>query len=322
MDIRVVTNQIANGWHPSDLDTFLGANEETLVLWSRAMVKAGHAVTVHTSLRGTECSDAQGVWWRKLERFNPASYCDVLISFKTRAAWLFPTNAGLRIHWSNDVETPWSNGLMRQVDKFIVLSEYHAERMPWVPYDKMEIIPLSIDPTVYKPCGEKECGLAIYATSPDRGLETLLTDWPRIQALHPGLRLAVTYDWSRTSQQFRDHMKPLLAQDGVSRATPSTSEMLGLFQRAEYYFHLLNNPDSDLFGFGPTKAILCGAKAILPSVHGNGFRSTVPEYIPYADFLRGSVKTVKNQEWRTVVQGWDEIVSERWSNLISNKEAA
>ena len=317
MDISVVTNQIANNWHPDDLARFLGANEETLVLWGAAMKRAGHGVTIYTSLRGTEFIDAAGVWWRKLEAFNPASYSDVLISFKTKSPWLFPTNTGTRIHWSNDVESAWSSGLVRQIDKFVLLGTYHVSRMPWVPEDRRVSIPLAIDPAIYKPGGEKDPLLSVYATSPDRGLDTLLMDWPRIQIAHPGLKLIVTYDWSRTAPEFRRYMEPLLAQDGVSRETPDSEGMLRIFQRAKYYFNLLNNPDSDLFGFGPTKAALCGAIPILPSVSANGFSDTVEYYIPYAEFLRGFVTEFANSVFCIRARGWDEVVAEFWNPLLA-----
>src|SRR3990167_7810856 len=197
MDIRVYTNPVVPPWHPSDLGKFLGGNEESLVLWSRAMAGVGHQVTIYTSIRGEAFIDTSGVRWEPRLDFKPESPCDVLVSFKARDPWYYPGEAGLKIHWSNDVESPWSSGLRWQVDKFIYLSTYHLERNPWIPPERAVMIPLAIDPEEYRPARDKDLDLAIFATSPDRGLDILLRDWPRIQVTHPGLCLIVAYDWSR-----------------------------------------------------------------------------------------------------------------------------
>ena len=319
MEVCTYTNAIANGWHPADLDRFLGGNEETLVLWSRAMARAGHRVTVHTTLRGKEFVDPHGVSWRQRESFSPHRATDVLISFKTREPWMFPTQAGLRIHWSNDVEPPWSNGLLRQIDHFVYLSTMHGEHVPWKPEGRSVMIPLAVDPHEYRPGDSRDEHLAIYATSPDRGLDILLKDWPRLQVTHPGLRLLVTYDWARVHPQALAQWAPLLNQPGITRDTFDADGIKEAFQTARFYIHTLNRNASDLFGFGAMKAEASGCAIVVPSVRDNGFRDSVKRYVPYADFLRGQTEPVENPDWQTPPMSWDAVVAEYWQPLLSGK---
>ncbi len=83
MDITVFTNHVIHGWHPDNLSTFLGGNEESMTLWSRAMSKFAN-VTVYTSLpvqlqNGFKDDDVQ---YLDRSQFDFNAKYEVLISFK------------------------------------------------------------------------------------------------------------------------------------------------------------------------------------------------------------------------------------------------
>lgn len=328
MNVTFLTNPVSGGWHPDDLATFLGGNEESLVLLSRALVAAGHGVDVYTSLRGGNrvdgtgviwChKDAAGVRWWDLQSFNPANTCDVFVSWKNRDVWRGVPNARLNIHASQDVEPP----LPMSMHYVLTLGSHHAARLTWVPPSMRVHVPLGIDRTLYAPSGDAPERLALYATSPDRGLEQLLHDWPRIRDQH-GLDLLITYDWTRLATMsgpsgaaYADHLARLADQPGVSRQCFDQLGMVRTFQRASHYIHPLPRPDADLFGFGALKAAACGCTLVLPPVAGTGFADTVREYIPYSQFVNGETRVQPNPGWFHPALTWDEVVQQYWLPLL------
>jgi hypothetical protein len=321
MTIVFLTNPIAGGWQPDDLAVFLGGNEESLVLLSRALARAGHTVRVHTSLSRMPYTDAAGVTWDILETFSAAQWADVFVSWKNRDVWRGVPNARLKIHASQDVEPP----LPATFDLVSTLGSHHAARMAWVPPAARRHMPLGIDRTVYCCTDEAPDPLALYATSPDRGLERLLIDWRAIRAMHPGLSLLITYDWTRLSTMsgpqgaaYAAHLERLANQPGVSRGCVDQATMVATFQRARFYIHPLPRPDADLFGFGALKAALCGATLVLPPVAGTGFADTVRNYIPYADFVAGATDPLMNPGWCQPPLSWDEVVTQYWLPVLAS----
>lgn len=325
MEIAICTNQIAGGWHPSDLDKFLGGNEESVVLLARAFADAGHDVEVYTSLRGKEDADASGVMWCQRESFDERHPYDAFISWKDRAIWTLPLGARVKIHASQDVEPPFRTGALRQMDWITTLGTYHAERNPWIPKDKTRSIPLGVDPAEYCVQEAKE-HLAIYATSPDRGLETLLRDWAEIRAHDPNLGLIITYDWTRMAtmsgpngQTYARRLQEMCEQDGITRALYDRAGITAAFRRAKYYMHPIINPDSDLYGFGAMKAQSCGCLLVLNTLD-TGFRDMAREWIPYHAFVKGERTAQANPRFCRPPIAWAEVVANHWLPLIEGRE--
>lgn len=321
MDIAIVSNHIAGGWHPSDLSKFLGGNEECLVLLAKAMAEAGLHVEVYTTLRGRDWVSAEGVIYRQREMFDPREEIDVLISWKARDVFFHPLSATLKIYASQDVEPQFSNGGDRQIDYYITLGTYHRERLAWLPENRSVTIPLGVDQAEYTPADVKE-NLAIYATSPDRGLERLLVDWPRIQSAHTGLQLLITYDWSRLATMsglggaaYAKRLEALAGQDGIERATFDSDGIKEAFQRARYYVHPLPNPDADLFGFGAMKAQACGCTLVLSGLDC-GFRDMARSWVPYSEWVSGRVDAQENPRFCQPAIPWRQIVDDHWIPLI------
>lgn len=323
--VTFVTNPVAGGWHPDDLATFLGGNEECLLLLSHALARAGVAVTVYTTLRQPVTADPYGVTWRDLATFDPAAPCDVFVSWKNRQVWDLPIRARRTLHASQDVEPM----LPLRMDYVLTLGSYHASRLPWAPQSMQRRVPLGIDTAHYRPLaddGPRE-PLALYATSPDRGLEIVLRDWPTIRAAHgDALRLLITYDWTRLETMsgpqgaaYAAHLTRLADQPGIARRCVTAAEMVEVFQRARYYLHPLPRPDADLFGFGALKAASCGATLVLPSSLHSGFADTVRAWVPYEAFCRGETVPQPNPGWCQPAQDWDEIVAAYWMPLLEGR---
>lgn len=336
MNIEIVTNTIAGGWHPGDLIRFLGGNEESVVLLAEALARAKHNVTVYTSLRGVEKVTLNGVNWEQISAFNLTGNHDVLITMKDRAPWFRGAKARVKIHWCNDIETPWSTGTINHVDKIVILGTYMQDRMPWIPENKRLIIPLAMDMRPFKSQKNmkniaRDENLAIYTTSPDRGLETLLADWTHIKKYRPELKLFVTYGWKNLEtmgggpgRELATRLQQMLNQPDIKSGQLPSADMVGLMKSAKYYVHPLNRPDSDLFGFGMMKARAAGCILVVPSVSQNGFREMADKYIPYREWITGRDKPEINLLGNGIPQSWDNVVKNHWQPLLmeAQNEAA
>ena len=76
------------------------------------------------------------------------------------------------------------------------LSEFHRTTAPWVPEDKVFITRNGMDPELMID-GKNDPNTVIYASSPDRGLDTLLEMWPEVIEANPDAKLKVFYGFNK-----------------------------------------------------------------------------------------------------------------------------
>jgi glycosyltransferase involved in cell wall biosynthesis len=321
MDIQIVTNAVAGGWSPRDLGKFLGGSEEAVTLCAEALARKGHTITVYASLNGNmpEGDNLNGVSWRPRAAYEQARPCDVLVGFKDRSLWLFPHRARVAIHWSSDVEPPLKPAALARVDRVIALSSFHAERLAWAG-PKLCLIPHGIGfqgaPGV--PWAERE-SVALACSSPDRGLERLLQDWPRIRQGRPDLGLVVAYGIERfPATPWLTRMQHLLRQPGITYLGAIDARALTEWmRRARYWIHSLNQPEAELFCIGAVKAQALGAMPVIYAGQPSGLSDTVKSYIPYRDFIAGSDRAIGNPVARMDLPlTWDEVVTQYWEPLM------
>ncbi len=329
MKIEIITNDVEGGWAPEDLANFLGGNEESITLLAGALARAGQDVTVFTSLKG-EARTVDKVNWKPLREFRMDDEHDVLMTVKDRAPWFRGCDARLKLHWCNDVEVPWSHGTLQWVDKIICLGSYHRERVSWMPDEKVAIIPLGMDMRPFRNNGKKrDPNLAVYISSPDRGLETLLEDWEEIKKFRPDLKLFVTYGYQnlinmggQPGQQLAAKLQHLMSRPDIQAQLLPSSELAKLLKTATYYVHPLNRADSDLFGFSMMKARAAGCTLVVPSVANNGFREMADKFIPYREWITGRETELLNPLHATSPQSWDSIAAKHWLPLLEGKEVS
>jgi glycosyltransferase involved in cell wall biosynthesis len=177
MKISFICNYIYinDGWSPWDIR--IGGSEEFIVEVSRRLAKRGHTVQVfHNGRHG----EFEGVLYRDHSEFEPG---DVVINVN------YPefTCDAPQILWTSLTKHP----NLSHFKAVCYISEYARENtgivhdnLHWVPpgYDETKIYP---DTKVAKQC--------FYASSPDRGLDTLLEAWPSVYSAHPNATLLLTY---------------------------------------------------------------------------------------------------------------------------------
>lgn len=322
---------MAGGWTPGQLETGLGGGEEALILWASTLAGRGHRVRIyhngpaHNGPTPGACSSYGGAAFLPHSAFDPFERRDVLVSWKSHHPWRIGAEARLRIHWSSDVEPPWPPGLISRVHAFVTFSPFHRERMPWLSGAPGLVIPLGVDVAhLERHRAGRIADRALYASSPDRGLETLLGDWPQLRAAHPGLTLDVCYGWDRFmactagnphAKGFRDGMERLLNQEGIRyRGAVTRDEMSRAYWEAEYWMLPLSRADSELFCLNAVKAMYCGALGVVHRI--GALRHTVTRWIDYREFREGRREI--NSESGFSALSWDQVIDRYWKPLFKD----
>lgn len=182
MHIAFVVNPVFGGWQPTDAR--LGGTEEAVVHWAEEFVKMGHTAVVYRNSFGPSVS-LNGVPYIKREHFLSANP-DVVINVKShdiqpgKVPMLYVTN-----------ETNADKFDLSMYAGIVWPSEWARDNIP-VNNHKTFIVPHGYDPAKIYP-GDKIFKQCFYASSPDRGLETLLKAWPKVYKVHPDATLILTY---------------------------------------------------------------------------------------------------------------------------------
>jgi glycosyltransferase involved in cell wall biosynthesis len=166
LKISFLVNEIAGGWKPTD--TRLGGTEESVVEWSKELTKRGHQVDIYDN-------DNRDSY--------PSGY-DVCINVKSPdKPPLEPT-----LYLTNEVDATRHD--LSMYDGVIWPSQWAVDNIPV--NNKTFILPHGYDPEKIYP-GKKIRYQCFYASSPDRGLETLLKVWPEVYEKYPQATLLLTY---------------------------------------------------------------------------------------------------------------------------------
>jgi glycosyltransferase involved in cell wall biosynthesis len=238
--VNILVNEIAGGWEPTD--TRLGGTEESVVRWSEELVRRGHEVRVYRNPRNpveaaNSVYDLSGIrlWYSPRENYHGDG--DVCINIKSsEVAPKEPT-----IYFTNETN---ASDLDLSAYKAVVWPSQWAKDNIAVNNPNVLVVPHGYDPDKIYPKKKvlKQC---LYASSPDRGLDTLAQIWPSVVAQHPDAQLIVTYG-------------------GITDA-PNTEcvgnvdeeEMCDLFNTSDLWIHPCNG--GELFGITGIKAQAAGA---------------------------------------------------------------
>ena len=191
-------------WGPASLKQGIGGSEEAVVLLSQEFAKAGWHVEVYAyPPTDQDTVDEHGVVWMPYGAFNPDEACDVFIGwrqYRHGAAFHSGLNRAAKQSWLwlHDTIIPehFDASWLGSVDGIFCLSEAHAADMPDAYKHKVHLTTNGLNPDWFQD-GPNDARSFIYASSPDRGLLPLLTQWPTIHKALPGSRLHVFYGFNR-----------------------------------------------------------------------------------------------------------------------------
>jgi glycosyltransferase involved in cell wall biosynthesis len=189
-------------WGPESIKKGIGGSEEAVINISKEFADMGWTVEVYNNC--TNEGEIDGVNWYQTAAANPDDLVDLCILWrhphlvtnapKGRQTWL----------WNHDLcdgmEPYYSEEIMEQIDRVMFLSHSHRNTAPWVEDEKVMITSNGIDPRLIVD-GENDANTVIYASSPDRGLDTLLSYWDEVKAAKPDARLKVFYGFNKWFDQ-------------------------------------------------------------------------------------------------------------------------
>jgi glycosyltransferase involved in cell wall biosynthesis/2-polyprenyl-3-methyl-5-hydroxy-6-metoxy-1,4-benzoquinol methylase len=188
-------------WSPRSIrEGGLGGSETCLVQVATRLAQAGHRVTVYSS---AEEGLFAGALYRPWHAWDPTEECDLLIVSRRPDVLDNPVGARATALWCHDHSYP---GLMTEeraarIDHVVVLSQWERDRFARLyPYlaDKLVVIRNGIT-TAHFSRGARAFRdrkpRCVYSSSADRGLDVMLTVWPRIRERVPEAELHVFYGW-------------------------------------------------------------------------------------------------------------------------------
>ncbi len=293
----------------SPMRGFLGGSEEAVVFLAEALARVGVNVTVYTPqpMRpdGLVLRGMANVLYRPIQDWGPSlSFHNTVLLWRCPALLLDPAIAALpNVYlWLHDCQYSAPVAAYKAARRVLVLSEAHGEALkrrdglpddfqftPFangiVPEEFPELVPGNRGPKV------------IYASSPDRGLETVLGMWPEIRAAIPDATLDIYYDWkpiqAGKAQLYARLMRKLgeLAGEGVTHhGGVSQPELHEAMRQASVWLYPTEG-DVETFCITAVKMQACGvwpivsSEGALPEVvlGGERFTSTptFPEVVPW-----------------------------------------
>lgn len=201
-------------WNPETLAAGgMGGSETMAVEMAKRLAARGHRVRVYG-----DCAELEGVFdgvqYLDYPKFHNVR-CDVLVSSRRPDAVdaVHDCTAARRVLWVHDVHcgdalTPERAAAF---DRILVLSQWHRDHVrevyPWLDERKLYVTRNAVDLTRFDGTEERNPHRAIYSSSPDRGLLSLLQMWPRIREQVPDAELHVFYgfkNWEGAVEQRGD----------------------------------------------------------------------------------------------------------------------
>lgn len=222
---------MAGDWGPPSIYTGVGGSETMVILLSQELTKLGYKITVYN-----QCGDFRGTYkgveYLPYYHFNQRDNFNILIAWRTPGLFNFDLKAKQKIIWMHDLSYPqmWNKKIIDQVDKVILLSQFHRSAAPEVPDEKVFISNNGINTEDFREIPEKKPNSLFYGSSYDRGALTLIRDiMPLVHKEIPDATLEVCYGWDVLDktinerpgiypglEQLRAELTPLLEQPWIT----------------------------------------------------------------------------------------------------------
>ncbi len=175
MRLAFIVNPVFNGWSPHDKR--LGGTEESIVRWAEQARAWGHTVDVYSN---GFVGEHNGVNYGNRDYYEDGY--DVTVNIKS------PDMPG---DWYLTNEVDAGRHDLSKFKGVIWPSQWAKDHIP-VNNSNVQVVPHGYDPDQIF-AREKVPMQVLYASSPDRGLDTLLRAWPEVLMLYPKATLIVTY---------------------------------------------------------------------------------------------------------------------------------
>ena len=185
-------------WSPKSVDTGIGGSEEAVIQLSKQLTKLGFNITVYCDC-GDDEGEYEGVQYKNIVLFNPKDAHNILIAWRSNI-FIYGIEARKKILWIHDspLNIPFDDKSINTFDKIVVLSQYHKSLLPDnIPDEKIYVSTNGINPDDFVGVESvRNPHRLIYASSYNRGLETILDMWEDIRKAVPDAELHIYYGWN------------------------------------------------------------------------------------------------------------------------------
>jgi tetratricopeptide (TPR) repeat protein len=328
----IYCGETPEAWNPDSIDKGIGGSEEACVHLSKELVKLGYDVTVFNNC-GTE-GTWDGVKYLNHTRLNPKDNFNILVGWRCNP-FAYGIKARRRLIWVHDL--PNLNFTVENVEKFdkiIMLSEYHKSLLSEVvPDEKVYVSTNGLVPDDYRGLDniKREKHRVIYASSYDRGLETLLKNWGDIRKSVTDAELHCYYGWNTydnflskgllRDDGFKNRMLELFKQEGVlEHGRIGHKELLREYCKASILAYPCTYA-GEINCLALSKAIACGCYpltndfAVMAERNTHGKVVKDDKFIPSLITLlrKGDTKIdnagyVDKLSWKQVASNWDKDI--------------
>lgn len=212
-----IGNSVLGEWGPWSLEEGIGGSEEAVIRLGKQLVKKGYQVTVY-STPGIRAGEYDGVTYQNYWEANLADTFDVFIAW--RSPWFFDikVDARKKYLWLHDVmeKEEFTPERIKNLDKVIVLSEYHRSLFPIIPDEKILLSANGIDPADFEKTDGKfkrDPHKVVYMSSHVRGLQLLYEIWPEVKEAVPEASLDIYYGWNSYDAVNKDNPERMTWKD-------------------------------------------------------------------------------------------------------------
>lgn len=250
--VVIYSGQSVEKWDGHTLKTGIGGSETWQIRLSEELVKRGYSVLDFSDCPkdGETINGVQYIRHEKFEHYNDTHQMNTFISSRT----VYPFNtynihAKHKVVMAHDVYLFGHNNGKIPVNKFdycLCLSQAHRDYLKQfhnIPDNKLIITANGIDLDRFNHNIIRNPLKCIYASSPDRGLETLLYNiWPELKCLIPEMELHVygnRFDshWDKTNA-WRKRVEMGLDQAGItSHGRVGQDELAKAYQESTFLLY-------------------------------------------------------------------------------------
>lgn len=235
--IAVFCGTSAEDWTPDNMNTGgIGGSETAVIELTNRLAKMGWKVTVFN--QGNHPPEGQyfgDVEYQNYWKFNVKDEFDVLWVWRLPEMFDYDLQARVKILDLHDVMNPldFTPERVARMDKIFVKTNFHRSLFPNVEDEKFVVVGNGIDLSRFNQCtncshstGVDKNGVCdycgcdtvikkdpyrfCYTSSPNRGLEPLLTMWPKIKEALPEATLHVYYGWNTFYQLEKNNPERML----------------------------------------------------------------------------------------------------------------
>lgn len=197
------TNPLVEVWHPKTLKEYGAGGAETCIIELSPYFKEEGYRTVVFGTPGEYRGVHEGVEYWNTEEWMPQEEFSVFVSSRSPFPFENNINSKLKLLWMHDVNL--GEDIINHVnlpDKVLGLTNWHVNhlnKLYGIEKERLHIVPNGINIDRFKVDRSKDDSndpKFIWLSSPDRGLDTLLSMWPLIKDRFPEATLEIYYGWA------------------------------------------------------------------------------------------------------------------------------